>query len=740
MAIQVSPGIQVNEVDLTASTPAVSTSIGALAGVFNWGPANTPIQISTEQNLNTTFGTPDANTSSSFFTASSFLSYGGNSQIVRALLNGAYNASTGANVVNSVTTTAGSAVVTTTASVASIQQGMVAVGPGIPPQTTVLTVTPGSPNSITLSENAFASGTVIASFQGTVVIPNEQAYFSNTSPNGYGSSGNIYNAFTARYPGALGNSLQVVVWPSAAAFNANGNPTFSVSPGTLYAANGSAVINGTTVTTVNLNTATFQASTTNNAYVGGVLKVVSGIGSAGAINSAAIIAYDPVTYIATLNTALSLALTTGSSIGVNSIPDPLYQFQHLFPYAPGTSAYAYNVTGNSNVNDEIHIAVVDTTGLISGYANTVLETYTSLSVLADGTNVDGSSSYYKEVLYRKSNWILWSGHPTSNTVGWGALTTTPGLVIGKDNVANNRIFNGGFDGTITNGVIETALDNFNNPENIDISLLMTADADPVVQAYAINLAAARKDCMAFVSPSLSVTQDPQSPSTAISNYFTSTLNSYSSYAFADSGWKYMYDKYNDVYRWVPLNGDMAGLCAYTDTIKAPWWSPAGLQRGVVKNVVKLAFNPNQAARDTLYKAGVNPVVSFPGEGTVLYGDKTMQNRPSAFDRINVRRLFIVLEKTISAAAKQSLFEFNDDFTRAQFIALVDPFLRTVQAQRGIYAYKVVCDSTNNTPAVVDANQFVGDIYIQPARSINFITLNFVAVRTGVSFDEVVGKF
>jgi phage tail sheath protein FI len=235
-----------------------------------------------------------------------------------------------------------------------------------------------------------------------------------------------------------------------------------------------------------------------------------------------------------------------------------------------------------------------------------------------------------------------------------------------------------------------------------------------------------------------VVNKPGAETTQVTGYrdgFTS-----SSYAVMDSGWKYQFDKYNNVYRWVPLNGDIAGLCVRTDFDRDPWYSPAGFNRGQIKNVVKLAWNPNKTQRDELYKKGINPVITFPGEGTVLYGDKTMLARPSAFDRINVRRLFIVLEKAIARAAKYSLFEFNDEFTRAQFVSLVEPYLRDVQGRRGIYAYRVVCDQTNNTPEVIDRNEFVGDIYIKPARSINFIQLNFVAVRTGVAFDEIVGKF
>ena len=270
---------------------------------------------------------------------------------------------------------------------------------------------------------------------------------------------------------------------------------------------------------------------------------------------------------------------------------------------------------------------------------------------------------------------------------------------------------------------------------------MTANHSETVALDVIqNLAEDRKDCVAFVSPALANVQAADA-TTEVINYRNNALsNVSSSYAVFDSGWKYQYDKYNDVYRWVPLNGDIAGLCARTDTNRDPWFSPAGLIRGQIKNVIKLAYNPTKANRDSLYKNGINPVVSFAGEGTLLFGDKTGLGRPSAFDRINVRRLFIVLEKAIAKAARSSLFEFNDEFTRAQFVNLVEPFLRTVQGRRGIYDFRVVCDETNNTPEIIDRNEFIGDIYIKPAKSINFIQLNFVAVRTGVSFEEIVGKF
>jgi phage tail sheath protein FI len=287
--------------------------------------------------------------------------------------------------------------------------------------------------------------------------------------------------------------------------------------------------------------------------------------------------------------------------------------------------------------------------------------------------------------------------------------------------------------------VNSSYDLFKNADSVDVSLLMAgATIGANTPNFLISMAESRKDCIAFVSPELSdVVNNAGNESTDVLNI--SALYTKSSYAFMDSGWKYQYDKYNDTYRWVPLNGDIAGICARTDSNRDPWFSPAGVTRGVIKNVVKLAWNPSNAERDALYKSGVNPVVTFPGEGTILYGDKTLLNRPSAFDRINVRRLFIVLEKSIARAARSSLFEFNDEFTRAAFINIVEPYLRDVKGRRGIYDYRVICDTTNNTPEVIDQNRFVGDIYVKPARSINYIQLNFVAVRTGVAFEEIIGS-
>jgi len=428
-----------------------------------------------------------------------------------------------------------------------------------------------------------------------------------------------------------------------------------------------------------------------------------------------------------------------------------WAYASFFDAAPNTSNYAAATTGNANLKDEMHVIVVDEDGLLTGTANTVLERWANLSKASDARGDDGSTIYYKEVVYRNSQWIHWLGHASgaNATNAWGQTVATvnaSGDKFHQPAVANYSLVNGG-DGSIKQSDMVAAVDLFDNKEKIDISLLFTGDCgvgansaiNPVtVSNEYLSVAAGRKDCVAFVSPAYANVVGSQASVSAVVSHRNALTDT--SYGVMDSGWKYQYDKYNDVYRWVPLNADIAGLCVRTDLQRDPWFSPAGLNRGQVRNLVKLAFNPTQSERDTLYKAGVNPVVSFPGEGTVLFGDKTLQGRPSAFDRINVRRLFIVLEKAISTAARSSLFEFNDEFTRSQFVALVEPFLRDVQGRRGIFDFRVVCDETNNTAGVIDRNEFVGDIYIKPARSVNFIQLNFVAVRSGVAFDEIVGRF
>ena len=416
-----------------------------------------------------------------------------------------------------------------------------------------------------------------------------------------------------------------------------------------------------------------------------------------------------------------------------------WAYASQFTSAPSNSTY---VAAKGGSNDEIHIVVVDEDGLFTGTANTVLEKYAFVSKASDAKDDSGNSNYYKNVIAAQSQYVHWLAHPAAANVGtgtaWGSTANATAFKTTTSNVTFS--FSGGADGTIGTSQITTGWDLFKNSESVDISLCVTGTGNSTIATYVIsNIAETRKDCVAFISPpSTSVVNNPGSEAAAAVT-FRNALTS-SSYAVIDSGYKYQYDKYADLYRWVPLNGDIAGLCVRTDNERDPWFSPGGMNRGVIKNVVKLAWNPTKTERDTLYVAGINPVVSFPGEGTVLFGDKTMLSKPSAFDRINVRRLFIVLEKAIARASRFSLFEFNDQFTRAQFVAIVEPFLRDVQGRRGITDFKVVCDTTNNTAQVIDSNQFVGDIYIKPARSINFIQLNFVAVRSGVSFNEVVGSF
>ena len=414
-----------------------------------------------------------------------------------------------------------------------------------------------------------------------------------------------------------------------------------------------------------------------------------------------------------------------------------WAYSTQFTAAPSTSTYASN---KGSANDEIHIIVIDEDGYFTGTRGTVLEKFPFVSKASDGKDDSGNSSYYKNVLASSSKYIRWVSHVTTVASSGSAWGTSANGTTYKALTANvTSSFSGGADGTISTANVSTAYDFFDPADSVDISLIISGPANATLGTTLIGKAETRKDCVVFLSPGKSdVVNNAGNEVTSITTLRNSLTTS--SYAVLDGNWKYQYDKYNDVYRWIPLNGDVAGLCARTDLERDPWFSPGGLNRGIIKNSIKLAWNPTKTNRDGLYTIGVNPVVTFQGEGTVLFGDKTLLSKPSAFDRINVRRLFIVLEKSIAKAARYSLFEFNDQFTRAQFVALVEPFLRDVQGRRGITDFRVVCDETNNTGQVIDSNQFIGDIYIKPARSINFIQLNFVAVRTGVSFSEVVGKF
>jgi hypothetical protein len=385
----------------------------------------------------------------------------------------------------------------------------------------------------------------------------------------------------------------------------------------------------------------------------------------------------------------------------------------------------------------MHIAVIDEDGAITGVKGDVLETFAAVSKASDAKTPQGSVNYYPDVIYNSSNYIYWMDHNAGGS-NWG--TAASGTTFTDVTSVSNVSLASGADGSAaTTAQKLTAYQKFADAETVDVGLIMAGNGDATHIDNLITIAENRKDAVVFCSPERSDVvgiSDANTQKTNIVGFFNGIRSS--SYVMFDSGYKYQYDRYNDLYRYVPLNGDIAGLSARTDLIADSWFSPAGLNRGIVRGAVKLAFNPDKSQRDELYRARINPVATFPGQGTVLFGDKTGLSAPSAFDRINVRRLFITLEKAIATASKFQLFEFNDEFTRANFRNIVEPFLREVQGRRGITDFLVVCDETNNTGEVIDRNEFIAEIFVKPARSINFITLQFIATRTGVSFDEVAG--
>jgi len=412
-----------------------------------------------------------------------------------------------------------------------------------------------------------------------------------------------------------------------------------------------------------------------------------------------------------------------------------WAYSNQFDSVPDTSSYVAAVNGS---NDEVHVIIIDEDGLWTGERGSILEKFSFLSKASDAKRFDGSNNYYKDVINSRSQYIYWMDH-SEDVANWGTTAAGKNFDL-LDSAVTRSLVGGADDLSATDGQLQTAWSIFADDSQYDISLIPLGKASASVATYVINnVAEVRLDCVVFASPQDVSTGDILlgSSATAVNDIiaYRNALPS-TSYAVMDSGYKYQYDRYNDKYRYIPLNGDTAGLCARTDYTNDPWFSPGGLNRGQIKNVVKLAFNPNKTQRDALYKSGVNPVVTFPGEGTVLFGDKTLLAKPSAFDRINVRRLFIVMEKAIATAAKFQLFEFNDGFTRAQFKNLVEPFLRDVQGRRGITDFLVKCDESNNTGEVIDRNEFVADIFIKPNRSINFITLNFIAARSAINFSEI----
>ena len=640
MAFQVSPGVLVQERDLTRIIPAVSTSVGAFAGEFRKGPLDEIVTVSSEQELVETFGKPDSNNFEDFFSAANFLQYSNALRVVRA------------------------------------QNSSIA--------------------------NAVASGS-------SFVIKNETDYINNYA-TGQGSVGE----WAARTAGAWGNNLLVSICPSAAAYEttavttlnstpAVGDTQVTVTSGTNIAV-GDIINFSTTAATSDYNDGHEYRVTAKSTNLITIVRHPSGTGG------------------------LQRAITNGCNIRRR------WRFYDQVAGAPGTSPYA---TSKGGSNDEIHVIVVDEDGGISGTANTVLEVYQKLSKASDAKSPQGDTNYYPTVIQTRSKYVYWMDHNSGGS-NWG--NTASGTTYTAVSTPTLTSLQSGSDGSaVTVAQKKTAYEKFLDSETVDVGLIIAGPGDSTHVDNVISIAEDRKDAVAFVSPERSDVVNVANANTQTSNVvgFYNSIRS-SSYVVFDSGYKYQYDRYNDVYRFVPLNGDIAGLSARTDLIADSWYSPAGFNRGTIRGAVKLAYNPNKTQRDDLYRNRVNAVVTFPGQGTVLFGDKTGLSAPSAFDRINVRRLFIVLEKAISTASKFQLFEFNDEFTRANFRNIVEPFLREVQGRRGITDFLVVCDETNNTGEVIDRNEFIAEIFVKPARSINFITLQFVATRTGVSFEEVAG--
>jgi len=651
MPFQISPGVNVTEIDLTTIIPAVSSTTGAFAGHFSWGPIGVRVLTDSEDNLVANFSKPGSNTAVDFYTAANFLSYGNALYVTRIVKDA--NASTRSS------------------------------------DTTVARNAHGNANNNT-----------------NIIIKNNEDYDLN-----YGTGVTSTGGWIAKYPGALGNNIRVSVCGSANAYQ-------STLSGTIAFANGS--------TTATASANLYPSLTPGDILLAGPDKfevVVSGVSGTG-------------------KTITLKNVYIGNNITQSSVVRR-WEFHNKVSNSPGTSSDAARHGGS---NDEMHVVVADEDGGITGFANTVLEVHGGLSKAIDARSENGTNIYYKDYINQNSKWIWWSAHVPGfrtgakisssinfNNVSGSAAQRPQNISLGK-----------GRDGSLPREAdYINGYNLFRSAEDVDVSLVLSGASTQTRAIHIINnIVEYRKDCVAVFSPRYGDCVNNSSYSGKEQNDIISYRNLLpsTSYAIMDSGWKYQYDKYNDLYRYIPLNGDTAGLMVRTDNDRDPWWSPAGYNRGGIKNAIKLSYNPGKTDRDQLYKNGINPVVTFPGQGTILFGDKTMLSKPSAFDRINVRRLFIVLEKAIATAAKFTLFEFNDAFTRAQFKAMVEPFLRDVQGRRGITDFRVVCDETNNTGEVIDRNEFVGDIYIKPARSINFIQLNFVAVRTGVDFTEVVGKF
>ena len=713
-----SPGLVVREVDLTIGrVDTATTKAGAIVAPFQKGPVNEPTTIENEQDLIDNFGEPlDIDKHYEYWlTASSYLSYGGILSVVRSDDDDLKNATDD-----------------------------------------------GSPEIKILSSQDY----------------NNKGYDLNALSN---------TVVAARNPGSWANGIKVAIIDGKADQQiVAGITTLTVGIGVTQAVPTGTVLPGVGSTT--LLDGYFKGIITevSGATIG--VKFVAHVSAAGIETSKD---YQPggvyefnsgvISYGMSANTGGGSTTTAGTPIDwfdqqSITLSNSTVKWNTLAE-RPGTSSYA---AARSSRHDEVHVVVIDDKGEVTGNAGTVLEKHLGLSKAKDAEFSAGSPSYWRKYLYNNSNQIFGMGGPTAASSG---ITTTSfefggftretdnawdqdaqGITYAGSGVTTLTLTGGknynGMTGIQTAGAMNASVggitagyDLFENKEEFDVDFLIMGSANyPQHEAQAIankliSIAELRKDVVAFISPYRGAFLNDSAVGTGTLNSaadITDNVVGYyapitsSSYAVFDSGYKYMFDRFSDTFRYVPLNGDIAGTCARNDINNFPWFSPAGTARGGILNAVKLAYTPNQTQRDVLYGNRINPVIFSPGAGIVLFGDKTGFGKASAFDRINVRRLFIFLEEAISAAARDQLFEFNDEITRTNFVNIVEPFLRDVQSKRGIFDFRVVCDETNNTAAIIDSNEFIADIFIKPARSINFIGLTFVATRTGISFDEVIG--
>jgi hypothetical protein len=723
MAFQLSPGVLVTEEDRTNIVPSVATSAGAIAGAFKWGPVDQVTVVESENNLVSTFGSPNDATAGYFFTAANFLSYGNNLNLVRVV-----DKSVAKNAVS--LSSGGVVSVNTNSSQELYPRGSILTavfaGPGNAGQTAngnVVLATTGRVSPITMANTGggyvnVPQITIEGDGQGaqaTAVVSGGRVTAINLTAAGSGYT-RIYNI----YIDPVGGDTPTIGARATASILYKVANVIITNPGTGYTTGPNVVITGNLL---NSSSTTSFTGTTTVQKTGQLITNDEVYREAFSLGNS-LFGEFAAKYPGSLGNSIEISMADANTFDN-------WEYSSAFASAPDTSD---SVGSRGGSNDEMHIVVVDATSEISGVAGLILEKYSYVSKSLDAKNSDGSTNYYVDVLNNQSSYVRWLKHPATGT-NWGTASVNKAYTSLSSNITTT--LSGGVDGNmVSSGNLIAGYSLFSNDELYDVSLIpMGPITDTNVIGSVVSLAENRRDCMVFISPPYADVVNTTDQETKIVSY-RNDLNINSSFAVMDSGWKYQYDRYNDKYRYVPLNGDIAGLAARTDYVADPWFSPAGYNRGVIKNVVKLAYSPSKSDRDILYKNGVNPVVTFPGQGTVLFGDKTMLARPGSFDRINVRRLFIVLEKAIASAAKFQLFEFNDPFTRAQFKNLVEPFLRDVQGRRGVTDFRVVCDDTNNTAAVVDRNEFVADIFIKPARSINYIQLNFVATRSGISFEEV----